>query len=141
MILSIILIFVSQTHQKDHNNSLFTLHIAEFNSTFHYSLWPISFELFVREALDSHQNISPEANPVVELNFAPFVRLIDEIDDNTALICLQNKQIHILDVASADCQFFESKAVLQIAFAVVCSRSRQGVAIEVIRHGVVGNIR
>ena len=141
MVWRLLLILVSDTHQKDHHHTLLTPHISSFHPTLHNSLVIIFPELPIRKTLDAHHQILPETDPVVELYLAPLVGLVYEVYDNAALVSFKDKQIEVLEVASADCEGFETEAVLKVAFAVVSARGRKGVAFEVIGHGVVNHLR
>ena len=79
--LCILLISISDSHQKYHNNAFLAFNTrGQLHSTLDDAFFTISTELFISVALYSHHNISPKPYPVIECSFAPLIGLIDEVD-------------------------------------------------------------
>ena len=137
----LILCFVSYSSQIYQNNTILTLYsLTQIDSAVDDP--PISNFLKppFRKTFQSHCDISSETDPVVEGNFGPFIGLINEVDNDIALVGFLNQQIKVDDVGSLCQHVFESEAILEMTIAVVGTGCGEGVTLEGEGHGVVDYI-
>ena len=105
-----------------------------------YTSVSIFLKCSLGKTLNSHGQIVSEADPVVEDYFGPFVWLEDEVDDDVALVRLEDQEIGIDDVTCLGQHVFEAETILKVAVAIVGSRSGEGVALESESKGVLNDI-
>jgi len=88
---AMILCLIPDSREEDQNYALLAFYpFGKINSALYYSSMVNLFEPPLRNTLNPHRDISPEADPVAKSNPAPFIWLVDEIDDDVALVGLQH---------------------------------------------------
>ena len=136
-----VLCFVSYSSQVYQNNTFLTWYsLAQINSAVDDTPIANFFKTPFRKTLQSHRNISSKTDPIVEGNFGPLIRLVNEVDNNITLVCFLNQQIKVDDVGSLCQHIFESETILEMTVAVVGTRRGEGVALEGEGHCVVDHI-
>lgn len=122
---------VSDTIEEsyDHKLAIFDILLVDANAALQ-SVSLLQFgELLVEIGLQTSEEVASIWEQVIITHFSPLVRLVDEVDYQTGIVCLQHKQVEVHYVGHYSLSVFNCEAVADLAVPLVSAWNGEIVAL------------